>query len=233
MKWLPKKEICLSLAEKSGEALVRQGAVWQEKVDILEIRLDALAGERSLAFMAEISLPLLCTNRPAWEGGGWQGDEEGRVALLAQAAENGAACLDLELRAPEESWRQLRAALADHEKCALLTSWHDFHQTPADDTLREVFWQMAASGADIGKIVTTAHDFTDVLRVLHLQLLAREEGFPLAAFCMGEAGRISRAATLSLGGVLTYVAGAAAAATAPGQLTIAEIHEIRRCLHDH
>ena len=91
---------------------------------------------------------------------------------------------------------------------------------------------MAASGADVGKIVTTAHGFSDVLRVLHLQLLAEQENFPLAAFCMGEDGRISRAATLELGGVLTYAAADQASATAPGQLTVEAIKKIQRCLHD-
>ncbi|MDA3786124.1 MAG: type I 3-dehydroquinate dehydratase, partial [Deltaproteobacteria bacterium] len=76
-------------------------------------------------------------------------------------------------------------------------------------------------------MVTMARDHTDCLRVLGLQLLAAKERFPLAAFCMGQAGKISRAATLELGGVLTYAAADRQSCTAPGQLTLAELHTIQ------
>ena len=44
---------------------------------------------------------------------------------------------------------------------------------------------MQEQGADIGKIVTTAKDYVDVLHVLSLQEKAAELDFPLIAFCMG------------------------------------------------
>lgn len=231
MKWIPQQEVCLSIAEQTVEAVLARIETWKGQVDVLEIRLDALAQPEVQGLASVMNQHLLFTNRPTWEGGHWAGAEMPRVALLCAAAEAGAACVDLELRAPAASWRQLEPVAKAHN-CTLLASWHDFQGTPADEELREIFGQMMASGADVGKIVTTAHDFTDVLRVLHLQIVAKEVNFPLAAFCMGGVGRISRVATLALGGVLTYGAADQATATAPGQLTIAEIQEIRRCLHD-
>ena len=65
-----------------------------------------------------------------------------------------------------------------------------------------------------------AHDYPDVLRVLHLQCQAKALGFPLIAFCMGEQGKLSRIITLLLGGYMTYAAPDEQQATAPGQLSV-------------
>jgi 3-dehydroquinate dehydratase type I len=85
---------------------------------------------------------------------------------------------------------------------------------------------MIASGAHVGKIVTTAQTANDVLRVLALQQEARAAGFPLTAFCMGEAGRISRLATLYLGGYMSYACLNEAQATAPGQLSVHRLRQL-------
>ena len=77
---------------------------------------------------------------------------------------------------------------------------------------------MQGTGADVGKIVTMARTFDDVLRVLHMQIPAHTLSFPLIAFCMGKTGAISRLATLELGGFMTYAAPDTGEGTAPGQL---------------
>jgi 3-dehydroquinate dehydratase-1/3-dehydroquinate dehydratase/shikimate dehydrogenase len=81
-------------------------------------------------------------------------------------------------------------------------------------------------GAHIAKIVTMAHDFHDVLRVLSLQEEAARMDIPLIAFCMGQPGVISRVATVELGGYMTYCAVSESEATAPGQLSVAVLRQI-------
>ena len=71
-----------------------------------------------------------------------------------------------------------------------------------------------------------AHNFQDVLRVFNLQTLAAEMGFPLITFCMGKAGVISRVATLTLGGYMTYAAPDGGAPTAPGQFALTPLRGI-------
>jgi 3-dehydroquinate dehydratase-1/3-dehydroquinate dehydratase/shikimate dehydrogenase len=88
------------------------------------------------------------------------------------------------------------------------------------------------SNASIGKIVTMAQTFQDVLRVLDLQAEAAEIGLPLIAFCMGPVGVISRVATLGLGGFMTYAAADGNLGTAPGQLTISSLRAIAKELAD-
>jgi 3-dehydroquinate dehydratase-1/3-dehydroquinate dehydratase/shikimate dehydrogenase len=69
-----------------------------------------------------------------------------------------------------------------------------------------------------------------VRRVLALLELAEQRGFPLIAFCMGAAGRVSRVATLALGGFMTYAAADGAAGTAPGQLSVSQLRGMLRTL---
>ena len=230
---IPQQAICLSIAADSVEKALEQACNATAFADLVEIRLDTLQDPQVAPFVEQLDKPLLFTNRASWEGGQWQGEEEQRLSLLCQALEAGAAYVDLELRAPEKSWQQLcHCQQSQGVTGSLICSWHDFSLTPDSEELNELFWQMAGGPAQIGKIVTMASDFSDVLRLSNLQLLAHEERFPLACFCMGQAGRVSRAMTLHLGGLMTYGAAAPELATAPGQLTVEELTQIKRLLDD-
>jgi 3-dehydroquinate dehydratase type I len=104
--------------------------------------------------------------------------------------------------------------------------------TPDSGTLSDILLEQMESGADIGKIVTMAHDHLDVLKVLSLQKEAAKNNFPLIAFCMGEAGRLSRVITLLLGGYMTYAALDEKQATAPGQLSVQDLRAALSCLSE-
>ena len=108
----------------------------------------------------------------------------------------------------------------------LILSWHNFQQTPERPELLAKLKAMQENGAHIGKIVTLASTFRDVLRVLQLQEDAARMHFPLIAFCMGRPGVISRLATLELGGYMTYCSAGDGEATAPGQLSVAAMREM-------
>jgi 3-dehydroquinate dehydratase-1/3-dehydroquinate dehydratase/shikimate dehydrogenase len=219
--------VCVSVAQPSVEQALAAAETLAGQADVIEIRLDALAQPAVAPFMARLATPLLFTNRPQWEGGRHQGDETSRGALLLEAAHSGCAYVDLELKADSGLRREL---LATATTTRVILSWHNFDQTPDDATLAEILAQQQQSGAHIGKLITMAHSWQDVLRVLHLQLAAAAMNFPLIAFCMGSAGVISRLATLELGGYMTYAAPEAGGATAPGQLPVATLNRLRAAL---
>jgi len=225
--------ICVSLAQPTVTALLAAGRAAAPEADLLEIRLDALTVPASSAvaelLAAGLGRPLLFTNRPTWEGGNFSGPEEERIAPLLAAIKSGAAYVDIEMRAAVHLRQQIIAA-AKAGASQVIVSWHDFSGTPAAEELTAILRQQQASGGHLGKIVTTATAFPEVLRVLNLQSEAAELNFPLIAFCMGEAGMISRLATLYLGGRMTYAAPAAGQTTAPGQLPAATLREIERLL---
>jgi len=111
-------------------------------------------------------------------------------------------------------------------KTKVIVSWHDFGRTPSSEKLSQVFYKQYQSGAQIGKIVTMAHDYLDAARVLALLPLARKLKFPLIAFCMGQEGMISRLATLEQGGYMTYAAPDSGEGTAPGQLPVSALRAL-------
>lgn len=226
-------KICVSLSGASSEEILTQARAAAEQADLLEIRLDSMAIPAIAPFAGAVATPLLFTNRASWEGGGFSGSEEERVSLLRQTVLAGAAFVDIELKT-EAVLRDALIREAKERGSRSIVSWHSFASTPSSQALRTILQEQYRSGAEIGKIVTMAHTYHDVLRVLDLQNEAAEIGLPLIAFCMGTVGVISRVATLGLGGFMTYAAADGSQGTAPGQLTVTALRAIIRELgYDH
>jgi len=223
--------ICVSIADPSVDAALAAAKAAEPLADVIEIRLDSLAEPVIEPFLARLQKPLLFTCRPTWEGGNYAGEETARIDLLSQAVQAGAAYVDIELRADDSS-RQRLLDVARGSKCKVIVSWHDFKVTASAQGLSKLFQQMYRSGAHIGKIVTTARDYRDVLRVLSLQDEAAEMDFPLIAFCMGPIGVVSRVATCGLGGYMTYAASESGQSAAPGQLPVAILRRMLTELAD-
>lgn len=194
-------------------------------VDVVEMRLDGMVHPDVEQCVSRIHLPLLLTNRPAWEGGAYRGEEKERLRPLVEGTRLQVTYVDFELRAERHLREQLLREVRQ-SSTRLILSWHDFQGTPSAGELNTVLTQMHASGADIGKIVTTAHSTRDVLRVLALLEKAQVMQFPLCAFCMGEDGRISRFASLYLGGYMTYVAVDSEQITASGQFSAKHFYRL-------
>ena len=219
------RRLCVSIAGATPAEALALAKEAETIADVIEIRLDSMAHPEIPLFLDGLGKPLLFTNRPAWEGGSCTGEEKERIALLKQAAQTGAAYVDIELNSdPTLATELIGAARANN--CRTIVSWHDFKCTASSQALSEIFQRQCRSGADIGKIVTTARCFQDVFRVLALQEQAAELGLPLIAFCMGTAGMISRVATTDLGGYMTYAAPDNGTATAPGQLPASSLRRI-------
>jgi 3-dehydroquinate dehydratase-1/3-dehydroquinate dehydratase/shikimate dehydrogenase len=202
--------ICVSIAcENETEAfdLAKQS---EANADIIEIRLDRLARPDVDPFVKGLSKPLLFTNRPEWEGGAFKGSEVDRVGLLLKAVENDCSLVDLELKTAQELRAELLDVLIKHPQTGLIISWHD--------------------GAHVGKIVTMANSYEDVLKVLNLQTIATENNFPLIFFCMGRMGMVSRLATLRLGGFMTYAAPDGGDESAPGQMKVSTLRTMMKKL---
>lgn len=217
--------ICVSVGRTGIDDALAVADTVAAQADVVEIRLDYLQTPAVSPFVNTLQTPLLFTNRPGWEGGGFTGSEEQRMGALLEAVAENSAYVDLELLAPEDSHRRMQMALQE-SRTKLILSWHNFKDTPSREELVGRMALMQDKGADIGKIITTAHSHRDVLRVLQLQEVAEQLGFPLIAFCMGRPGVVSRVATCELGGYMTYCAVSADEATAPGQLSVASLREI-------
>ena len=215
----------MSVAAADAASVIAGVRPVQSLADVVEIRLDAMPEARIAPCVAALDLPLLVTNRPRWEGGLFAGREDDRVDQLCAAVRAGARYADIELRTDPALRSQLFAVARDCS-ARMIVSSHDYTGTPPAALLRATLQQMVASGAHMGKIVTTATNADEALRVLALLEEAALLGFPLSAFAMGEPGRITRLATLYLGGAMTYAALDEHQATAPGQLSVGHLRSL-------
>jgi 3-dehydroquinate dehydratase/shikimate dehydrogenase len=190
------------------------------EADCVELRLDLFeeAFDLQLLLRERGDLPVVITLRPPDQGGRSLLTAPERLAVLTSAAEQGAEYVDLEFdAATPAAIAQLKSAGAQ-----IILSRHDFVDMPADG-----WWDdLAAQGADVVKVVGTAHDVRDCLRVLHTLERAH---LPTIAIAMGEPGLLSRVLALrSEQCLLTYATLGTGASTAPGQLTAHDMRTVYR-----
>ncbi len=153
---------------------------------------------------------------------------------LCKAIEAGARYVDVEIEAPKQMSKRVRN-VAHENGTVFIRSFHDFEGTDSLEALKAVVEKCCYHGADVVKIVTTAHGQDDVDRVLSLyewcrtmsvseneKIASLAEG-GLIAFCMGDAGRQSRMDCLLVGAPYTYAAVSEDEAAAPGQWTASEM----------
>jgi 3-dehydroquinate dehydratase type I len=193
--------------------------------DLLEWRLDVTRNPAVEDILQQAPLPVIATVRSTDQGGRFSGNRAEQLRLLLQAAEAGCTYLDWELCRGEA----LPAGLAQIRDRVIL-SYHNFQETPSKGELESLFKEMAGAGAGVVKIVTHAQKMEDNLLLLSLIRRGRRQGLKVVAFCLGPLGRISRVTCLFVGAAFTYAALEAGAEAAPGQLTLAEMHQILELL---
>ena len=150
---------------------------------------------------------------------------------LIRAIEAGARYVDVELEAQKQMSKRVRQA-AHENGTIFIRSYHDFEGTDSSEALKAIVEKCVYHGADMVKVVTTAHSQTDADKVLGLyewcrtysdERIASLADGGLIAFCMGEAGRQSRLDCLAYGAPYTYAALTEADAAAPGQWAVADM----------
>ncbi len=200
--------LCVSLTEKTTEQALAAMRSLPSEVQMVEVRLDAMESFELNRICSAKDRPIIVTNRPSREGGGWNGDEQKRLETLREAARAGADYVDVELDAA--------AALGELPPgVRRIVSYHNFERTPAD--LEKVLRAIRAAGADVAKIAVRATDICDVPRVLSLLARHAHEG-PLIALTMGEEGVAGRVLGAKFGAFLTFASLDEDARSAPGQV---------------
>ena len=200
--------LCVPLVEKSTDALLAAMRALPTEVDLVEVRVDAMADCDLDRICRAKDRPIIVTNRPVRQGGACNAPEEERLAVLRRAAELGADYVDVELDSA--------AALGPlPSSTARIISHHDLEGTPAD--LEGLLRRIRQAGADVAKLAVTARDVCDVPAVIALLQRHAAEG-PLIALAMGDEGVSSRILAGKFGAFLTYASRAAGAGSAPGQV---------------
>ncbi|TYT60572.1 type I 3-dehydroquinate dehydratase [Natrialba swarupiae] len=189
----------------------------REHADAVEFRMD-LADEPLSALEAyDGELPILATNRPAWEGGEWDGDDADRLEALVEATGIDAVdAIDVELESCRSGDADGVLETARERDVAVVASAHDFEATPDEIEMIETLTD-ACEYADVGKLAVTAETRADTLAVLAVTHLLSSDGETVATMAMGEAGSHTRAVAPVYGSKIGYAPVDPAEATAPGQ----------------
>lgn len=224
---MPRPRIIAALAPTSPADLPDDGAQRVAPADIVEVRLDAVAGgpEAAVAVCRSVAAwgrPLLITPRSSGEGGmrDWADVERQRV-LAAVWQTLPVAYVDVEVR---DSPRLLEWVLAQRpEGVEVIASFHDFAGFPGEGMLEVLALEAAAQGADHFKAAVRVADLDETAR-LACWTRSRSRSQSLLTMAMGPAGTLSRIMGGAFGSWATY--GHIATATAPGQLGVAELAEL-------
>lgn len=209
----------------------------REHADAIEFRLDLAADPLDQLAAYDGDLPIIATNRAAWEGGETT-DEAGRLETLATAIEYDAvAAVDIELNAltgtadidavdaaTSARAREIRAT-ARARDVSVIASIHDFEATPPVAELTERL-RLGSKEGDIAKLATTATDRDDALNLLTATHRATAADRRVATMGMGTAGQHTRAVAPVYGSKIGYAPVDPAEATAPGQYPLTTLREL-------
>ena len=188
-------------------------------VDLYEVRID-LIGDGWSELVKQLSKPWIACNRIADEGGSWQKSEASRIEELLKATELGADIIDIELRT--KNLAETLQLIKKRAKC--LVSSHQLTGTPPLSSLRGIIQLQLAAGADICKVVTTAHSLQDNLTVL--QLIAEFPKSKIVSIAMGSLGCVSRILCPLVGGYFTYASIEEGKESASGQITVRDLRKL-------
>lgn len=193
--------LCVSIMAKNNEDARQKMAKARPYADLYELRLDAFREFDLPDLVRESQRPLIVTYRSKKEGGLGGAPYKIRLQYLREAISWGVEYVDLEYSLPLEYKASL---LASRGQSKIIISKHFRNATPPRANLKQWFHKLVSTGADVVKIVTKASQPSDNLKVLELIPLAQQMGVPIIAFCMGELGKISRIASVLMGGLLTF-----------------------------
>ena len=232
-----KTAICAPLAGRTAEALRAETALAAaQKPDMLEWRADyfehardASACEAVLRGMHETlpDMPVLFTLRAAAEGGACDIPREETARVYEAVCRASLTDLiDIERANPPGFLHNVMDAA---RQCGVkvILSQHNFTETPEEGAILQALRDMRALAPDLVKIAVMPRTPADVLALLSaLDAYTREEDTPAIAIAMGALGAVTRAAGGLFGSAVTYAALDGGAATAPGQLGVADLREV-------
>lgn len=238
--------ICTTIQNRNYEQVLEV----LEHCEMAEVRLDRCelsAREIENIFSSDVPLVATCRIKEVAESDPSLAEcpEQSRLIRAMQIAEKrllkaieaGARYVDVELEAQKQMSKRIRQA-AHENGTVFIRSYHDFEGTDSLEALKAVVEKCVYHGADMVKIVTTAHSEADVEKVIALYDWCREEQVSgnerigaladggLIAFCMGEAGKASRLDCLRKGSPYTYAAVSEDEAAAPGQWAAEDMSKV-------
>ena len=234
-------KICVPIVGVTKEAILDEArAITKLPADVVEWRIDWFENVFDIAKLVDVlkdlrevlgDMPLLMTFRTSKEGGEKAIEDEVYADINIRAAQTGYVDLvDVEVFTGDEIVKKIIEG-AHAAGVKVVASNHDFFKTPDKDDIVRRLRKMQDLGADIPKIAVMPQNKKDVLTLLAAtEEMANEYADrPIITMSMAGTGVISRLAGEVFGSALTF--GAAAKASAPGQMGVEDLKQILTLLH--
>jgi len=224
--------ICVTIAAPDTIKLDNQiNKAFQMGADYVEIRFDFVKLvdiDKAIEVAKKVRKKAVFTLRSPSEEGRFDGDLSDRLNSLKKMAAVNPMLLDVELDTIKSCNNNEKINLMDYfkkQQIRILVSWHNFKNTPSNKKLRTVLEEMRTYSNYI-KMVTTANDIEDSIRILDLYKNA--PGLVLIAFAMGESGILSRIFSTLLKRTATapFTYAALEKPIAPGQMTLEQMKRL-------
>lgn len=235
-------KVMTSLCGANAEQMIEQAKyALALPVDVLEWRIDFLDEAYDIDSLVQCGkqlreavgekMPILMTFRTAKEGGEKPVDPQVYASINIALAESGLVDLiDVEAFTGDEIVERIITA-AHKAGVFVIASNHDFQKTPPKQEIVSRLCKMQDQGADILKIALMPQCREDVLVLMDAtrEMFENHTDHPLITMSMGGMGVVSRLAGESYGSAATF--GAAAQASAPGQVGIADLVRVLDIVH--
>ena len=234
-------KICVPIVGVTKEAILDEArAITKLPADVVEWRIDWFEHVFDFDKLVDVlkdlrevlgDMPILMTFRTSKEGGEKAIEDEVYADINIKAAQTGYVDLvDVEVFTGDEIVKKIIDG-AHAAGVKVVASNHDFFKTPDKDDIVGRLRKMQDLGADIPKIAVMPQNKKDVLTLLAAtEEMANEYADrPIITMSMAGTGVISRLAGEVFGSALTF--GAAAKASAPGQMGVADLKQVLTLLH--
>ena len=201
------------------KSLQKRGAdLVEARIDLFHpFKVDAIT--TALKRIKELAkMPVIGTIRRPGDGGSKGIPEPLRLEIF-KAVIPYVDCVDIEIDAPIVDDV---IGLTKGKGRRVITSYHNFDETPPDRRLAIIIRQGKNRGGDIVKLAVMARETEDILRLM--ALTERYKELHLITIAMGKTGRISRLVAPFFGSHITY--GYVTAPVAPGQFSVAQIKRV-------
>ncbi len=235
-------KICVPIVGVTKEAILDEArAITKLPADVVEWRIDWFENvfefdklEDVLKDLREVlgDMPILMTFRTSKEGGEKAIEDDVYADINIKAAQTGYVdMVDVEVFTGDEIVKKIIDG-AHAAGVKVVASNHDFFKTPDKDDIVGRLRKMQDLGADIPKIAVMPTCKKDVLTLLAAtEEMANEYADrPIITMSMAGTGVISRLAGEVFGSALTF--GAAAKASAPGQMGVEDLKDVLTKLHN-
>lgn len=192
--------------------------------DCIEFRMDMADDPLDALSSYDGKLPIIATNRAAWEGG--EADDEDRLETLVEAAAVPAVgAVDVELASVSDGDAEGVLEAAREHDVRTIVSAHDFEGTPPRTELVRTLTEAGKHG-DVAKVAVTARSRADTLALLSATEQLTRQGDRIATTAMGEIGKHTRAVAPIYGSTIGYAPVDRGRSTAPGQYDLATLREL-------